>query len=76
MRLNEQELGDDEDDKELSTKKISRLSFKLANRVKFTQGDKKTELLAALQLLTQSLLILDKDSTESRRLYNVARKLG
>lgn len=66
----------EDDSTSLDSKKIARLSFKISNRVRFAKDEEKIDLLAALQLLTQSMLLLSNNEVESRRLYHAARRLS
>lgn len=73
------EEQDEPSSKEISDKKeIARLSQIAAQKLKFLKDDEKSDIQAALSLLTQAMILADdrEFSSQTTRLIAEARKLS
>ena len=78
IKISENEVDRTPKKEEALKKEISRLSFTMASKLPFAKGDQRNDIVAALSLMTQALILADDPALnpEARRHLALARRLA
>jgi len=78
VKLTEVDEEPDNKKAEPLRKEIARLSFTMASKLPFATPEQRTDIIAALSLMTQAMMMADDDKlfTDARRHLGLARRLG
>lgn len=76
--ISEEEVQKTPKKEEALKKEISRLSFTMASKLPFAKGEHRDDIVAAMSLMTQAIILADDPNTnsEARRHLALARRLA